>query len=46
MNYGSIVAYYGIVLRFAYDFDFIPHLTTKLASIKDIMTRMNEAFEP
>ena len=44
MNYGSIVASYGIILRFAYGFDFIPHTTTKLASIKDIIQRLGEAF--
>jgi ABC-type bacteriocin/lantibiotic exporter with double-glycine peptidase domain len=42
MNYGSIVASYGIILRFAYGFDFIPHTTTKLASLRDILRRIDE----
>jgi ABC-type multidrug transport system fused ATPase/permease subunit len=42
MEYGDIVASYGIILRFAYGFDFIPHITTKLATLKDITNRMNE----
>jgi ABC-type bacteriocin/lantibiotic exporter with double-glycine peptidase domain len=42
MNYGSIVASYGIILRFAYGFDFIPHTTTKLASLKDVIKRIDE----
>jgi ABC-type multidrug transport system fused ATPase/permease subunit len=44
MNYGSIVASYGIILRFAYGFDFMPHITTKLATLKDIANRMEESF--
>jgi ABC-type bacteriocin/lantibiotic exporter with double-glycine peptidase domain len=40
MNYGSIVASYGIILRFAYGFDFIPHITTKIATIRDIVSRL------
>jgi ABC transporter transmembrane region len=42
MNYGSIVASYGIILRFAYGFDFIPHTTTKLASLRDIIKRIDQ----
>jgi hypothetical protein len=42
MEYGNIIASYGIILRFAYGFDFIPHITTKLAMLKDITNRMNE----
>ncbi len=44
MNYGSIVASYGIVLRFAYGFDFIPHATTKLVSLKDIIKRIDSGI--
>ncbi len=40
LNYGSIIASYGIVLRLAYSFDFIPHLTTKIATLKDITNRI------
>jgi ABC-type multidrug transport system fused ATPase/permease subunit len=45
LNYGDIIASYGIILRFAYGFDFIPHATTKLATIKDIASRVSETFE-
>lgn len=44
MNYGDIVASYGIILRFAYGFDFIPHITAKLASLKDIQTRLEDVY--
>lgn len=44
LNYGSIVASYGIILRLAYGFDFIPHTTTRLATLKDISNRLNETF--
>jgi ABC-type multidrug transport system fused ATPase/permease subunit len=40
MSYGDIVASYGIVLRFAYGFDFIPHLTERWASMRDIDSRL------
>jgi ABC-type multidrug transport system fused ATPase/permease subunit len=46
MNYGSIVASYGIILRFAYGFDFIPHTTTKLATLKDILKRIDTNIIP
>jgi ABC-type bacteriocin/lantibiotic exporter with double-glycine peptidase domain len=46
INYGDIVASYGIILRFAYGFDFIPHITAKLASMKDIRTRLEEVYAP
>lgn len=42
MGYGSIVASYGLVLRLAYGFDFIPALTTKWAELKDIAHRLSE----
>jgi ABC-type multidrug transport system fused ATPase/permease subunit len=45
LSYGSIVASYGIILRLAYGFDFIPHTTTRLATLKDISNRLNETFE-
>lgn len=45
VNYGDIVASYGIILRFAYGFDFIPHITAKWASLKDILTRLDEVYE-
>ncbi len=44
MNYGDIVASYGIILRFAYGFDFIPHLTARMASIKDILMRLEDVY--
>ncbi|HAS41063.1 MAG TPA: hypothetical protein DCS93_11315 [Microscillaceae bacterium] len=45
MNYGSIVASYGIILRFAYGFDFIPYSTTRLATMKDVVQRLDETFK-
>lgn len=45
LNYGSIVASYGIILRLAYGFDFIPYITAKLATLKDISIRLSEAFK-
>jgi ABC-type bacteriocin/lantibiotic exporter with double-glycine peptidase domain len=45
VNYGDIVASYGIILRFAYGFDFIPHITSKVASMKDIQNRLEEVYE-
>ncbi len=42
MGYGSIVASYGLILRLAYGFDFIPHITSKWAELKDIAQRLNE----
>ncbi len=42
LNYGDIVASYGIILRLAYGFDFIPHITTKFATVKDISNRLKE----
>jgi ABC-type bacteriocin/lantibiotic exporter with double-glycine peptidase domain len=45
LNYGSIVATYGYILRFAYSFDFIPHLTARLASIRDVIGRLEEVYE-
>ncbi len=44
MDYGSIVASYGIILRFAYGFDFIPHTTTRLATMKDVLDRIRDSF--
>jgi ABC-type bacteriocin/lantibiotic exporter with double-glycine peptidase domain len=44
VNYGDIVASYGIILRFAYGFDFIPHITSKVASMKDIQNRLEEVY--
>ncbi len=40
ISYGEIVAIYGYILQFGYSFDFIPHLTERYASIKDIQTRL------
>lgn len=37
---GTIVASYAIILKFAYSFDFIPYITLKFASIKDIFKRI------
>jgi ABC-type multidrug transport system fused ATPase/permease subunit len=45
VNYGDIVASYGIILRFAYGFDFIPHITERLATMKDIQNRLEEVYE-
>jgi ABC-type bacteriocin/lantibiotic exporter with double-glycine peptidase domain len=45
LNYGNIVATYGYILRFAYSFDFIPHLTERLATMKDIQNRLEEVYE-
>ncbi|MCU0238773.1 MAG: ABC transporter six-transmembrane domain-containing protein [Pyrinomonadaceae bacterium] len=45
MNYGSIVASYGIIIKFAYSFDFIPHTTTKIATLKDITNRINKTLK-
>jgi ABC-type bacteriocin/lantibiotic exporter with double-glycine peptidase domain len=42
MDYGDIVASYGIILRFAYGFDFLPHITSTYASLKDIIQRMEK----
>lgn len=42
LNYGSVAASYGIILRFAYGFDFLPHTTSKLASLKDIIERLEK----
>ena len=44
INYGDIVATYGYILRFAYSFDFIPHLTERLASMNDIQDRLEDVF--
>jgi ABC-type bacteriocin/lantibiotic exporter with double-glycine peptidase domain len=40
MNYGSIVASYGIILRFAYGFDILPHITSRYATLQDVVKRM------
>jgi ABC-type multidrug transport system fused ATPase/permease subunit len=45
VNYGDIVASYGIILRFAYGFDFIPHITERLATMRDIQNRLEEVYE-
>jgi ABC-type bacteriocin/lantibiotic exporter with double-glycine peptidase domain len=44
INYGDIVATYGYILRFAYSFDFIPHLTERIATIRDIQKRLQEVY--
>jgi ABC-type bacteriocin/lantibiotic exporter with double-glycine peptidase domain len=40
ISYGDIVATYGYILRFAYSFDFIPHLTERIATLRDILQRL------
>jgi ABC-type bacteriocin/lantibiotic exporter with double-glycine peptidase domain len=45
LNYGAIVATYGYILRFAYSFDFIPHLTARLATIRDVIGRLEKVYE-
>jgi ABC-type multidrug transport system fused ATPase/permease subunit len=42
LKYGDIVAIYGYVTRFAYSFDFIPHLSSRLSVIKDIDNRLKD----
>jgi hypothetical protein len=42
LKYGDIVAIYGYVTGFAYSFDFIPHLSSRLSVIKDIDDRLKE----
>jgi ABC-type multidrug transport system fused ATPase/permease subunit len=42
LKHGDIVAIYGYITRFAYSFDFIPHMTAKLSVIKDIEERLKE----
>jgi ABC-type multidrug transport system fused ATPase/permease subunit len=42
LKHGDIVAIYGYITRFAYSFDFIPHLTAKLSVVKDIENRLKE----
>jgi ABC-type bacteriocin/lantibiotic exporter with double-glycine peptidase domain len=45
LTYGDIAASYAIILRFAYSFDFIPLTTTRLASLYDVLARINGAFQ-
>ena len=45
INYGDIVATYGYILRFAYSFDFIPHLTERLATMSDIQERLEDVYD-
>ncbi len=42
LKHGDIVAIYGYITRFAYSFDFIPYLTSKLSVIRDIEERLKE----
>jgi ABC-type multidrug transport system fused ATPase/permease subunit len=44
ISYGDIVATYGYILRFAYSFDFIPHLTERMATIRDIQKRLQAVY--
>ena len=44
VSYGDIVATYGYILRFAYSFDFIPHLTERVATMHDIQERLEEVY--
>lgn len=45
IDYGAIVAIYGYILKFAYSFDFIPHLTERIALMSDIQHRLAEVYE-
>ncbi|MFM2393039.1 MAG: hypothetical protein RLZZ546_1021 [Bacteroidota bacterium] len=40
LDYGKTLAIYGYITKFAYSFDFIPHITAKLALVKDIDERL------
>ena len=42
LDFGQIVGSYGLILRFAYGFDFIPHLTSRVATLRDVLTRIQE----
>jgi ABC-type multidrug transport system fused ATPase/permease subunit len=44
IKYGEIVATYGYILRFSYSFDFIPHLTGKVALLKDVNQRLENVY--
>lgn len=45
IDYGAIVAIYGYILKFAYSFDFIPHLTERMALMSDIQHRLAEVYQ-
>jgi ABC-type multidrug transport system fused ATPase/permease subunit len=44
IKYGEIVATYGYIYRFAYSFDFIPHLTGRVVLLKDINNRLEDVY--
>lgn len=44
IRYGDVAAIYGYIFRFAYSFDFIPHLTARVAALRDIQQRLRAAF--
>jgi ABC-type multidrug transport system fused ATPase/permease subunit len=44
IKYGEIVATYGYINRFAFSFDFIPHLTGKVATLGDINKRLEDVY--
>jgi ABC-type multidrug transport system fused ATPase/permease subunit len=44
IKYGEIVATYGYISRFAWSFDFIPHLTGRYALLKDINKRLEDVY--
>jgi ABC-type multidrug transport system fused ATPase/permease subunit len=44
IKYGEIVATYGYINRFAFSFDFIPHLTGRVANLQDINKRLEGVY--
>jgi ABC-type multidrug transport system fused ATPase/permease subunit len=44
IKYGEIVATYGYINRFAFSFDFIPHLTGRVANLQDINKRIENVY--
>ncbi len=43
-SYGTIVSTYGYILRFAYSFDYIPHLTERIIQMRDIQKRLTNIY--
>jgi hypothetical protein len=41
---GSFVSTYGYVLRFAYSFDYVPHMTERVIQMKDIQKRLRGVY--